>query len=49
MFLRRYRREVNGETYEYWALVESYRTEREAAAAGRGDPGQVGRPGSRGT
>jgi hypothetical protein len=28
MFLRRNRREVNGETYEYWTLVESYRTER---------------------
>jgi hypothetical protein len=28
MLLRRNRREVNGETYEYWTLVESYRTER---------------------
>jgi hypothetical protein len=28
MFLRRNRREVNGEPYEYWTLVESYRTER---------------------
>jgi hypothetical protein len=28
MFLRRNRREVNGESYEYWTLVESYRTER---------------------
>jgi transposase len=28
MFLRRNRRQVDGETYEYWTLVESYRTER---------------------
>ncbi len=28
MFLRRNRRKVDGETYEYWTLVESYRTER---------------------
>jgi transposase len=28
MFLRRNRRTVRGETYEYWTLVESYRTER---------------------
>jgi transposase len=28
MFLRRNRREANGETYEYWTLVETYRTER---------------------
>ncbi len=28
MFLRRNRRKVEGETYEYWTLVESYRTER---------------------
>ena len=28
MFLPRNRREVNGETSEYWTLLESYRTER---------------------
>jgi len=28
MFLRRNRREANGETYEYWTLVETYRTVR---------------------
>lgn len=28
MFLRRNRRKKNGELYEYWTLVESYRTER---------------------
>ena len=28
MFLRRNRRTVDGELYEYWTLVESYRTER---------------------
>ncbi len=28
MFLRRNRREIDGESYEYWTLVESYRTER---------------------
>jgi transposase len=28
MFLRRNRRKVEGETYEYWTLVESFRTER---------------------
>jgi hypothetical protein len=28
MLLRRNRRKVDGETYEYWTLVESYRTER---------------------
>jgi hypothetical protein len=27
MFLRRNRCEVNGGSYEYWTLVESYRTE----------------------
>jgi transposase len=28
MFLRRNRRQKNGQQYEYWSLVESYRTER---------------------
>jgi hypothetical protein len=28
MFLRRNRRKKNGELYEYWTLVQSYRTER---------------------
>ena len=28
MFLRRHHREKNGESYEYWTLVESIRTER---------------------
>ena len=28
MFLRRNRRTIDGESYEYWTLVESYRTER---------------------
>ena len=28
MFLRRNRRKAGGESYEYWTLVESYRTER---------------------
>src|SRR5215208_4988248 len=28
MFLRRNRRQIDGETYEYWTLVESIRTER---------------------
>lgn len=28
MFLRRHHRKKNGETYEYWTLVESIRTER---------------------
>ena len=28
MFLRRNRRQKNGQQYEYWTLVESHRTER---------------------
>jgi hypothetical protein len=28
MFLKRNRRTKNGETYEYWSLVETVRTER---------------------
>lgn len=27
MFLRRNRREIDGKTYKYWTLVQSYRIE----------------------
>ena len=51
MFLRRHQRKKNGETYDYWTLVESVRTSRGARhgrgiadAGGPGDPFADGQP-----